>query len=101
MFSRMEGLIDALDTSKWEEITAANKPDGFVEFHVNPHAHKQVDKTTFSFMIESDDESASKVVTLHHAIKDPIKKANMVELRLSEDKITGIDLDGDIVILKS
>ncbi|GFN74056.1 hypothetical protein PoB_000056200 [Plakobranchus ocellatus] len=98
----MEGLIDCLDTAKWEEITMANKPDGFVEFHVNPHAHKQVDKTTFSYMIETDDIDP-KMVNLEHATKDPIKKATVVEFRLSGDglKITGIDIDGDIVVLKS
>ncbi|KAK3775463.1 hypothetical protein RRG08_015309 [Elysia crispata] len=97
----MESLIDCLDTSKWEEISPANKPDGFVEFHVNPHGHKQLDKTTFCYMVESDDVSASVVVKVEHTIKDPIKKVSVIELRLSGDKVTGIDLDGDIVVLKS
>ncbi|XP_059158591.1 uncharacterized protein LOC131942696 [Physella acuta] len=97
----MEGLIDSLNKDKWQEITADKKSDGYQEYHVNPHAHKKLDNTSFGYMIENDSVDPKKVV-LEFALKDPIKAASLLEIKLNADgtKIVGMDLDGDIVELK-
>ncbi|BFZ06735.1 hypothetical protein BsWGS_09774 [Bradybaena similaris] len=97
----MEGLIDSLNKDKWQEAQVADKTGDFQEYHVNPHAHKKLSDTTFLYMIDNDLVDPKKVV-LEHAIRDPIKQVSLLEIRLNEDgtKITGMDLDGDVVLLK-
>lgn len=97
----MEGLIDSLDKSKWQEVSPANKSDGYQEYHINPHAHKKLDNNTFVYMIDNDNVDPKKVV-LESANKDPIKAVSLLEIKLNADgtKIVGMDLDGDIVELQ-
>lgn len=68
---------------------------------MNPHAHKKLNDTTYCYMIENDTLDPRKVL-LEHALKDPIKNVSLLEIRLNADgtKITGMDLDGDVVLLK-
>jgi hypothetical protein len=97
----MEGLIDSLNREKWLEATVADKTDDFQEYHVNAHAHKKLTNTSFIYMIDNDQVDPKKVV-LEYALKDPIKSVSVLDIRLNADgtKITGLDLDGDVVLLK-
>uniref|UniRef100_A0A0B7BLC7 Uncharacterized protein n=1 Tax=Arion vulgaris TaxID=1028688 RepID=A0A0B7BLC7_9EUPU len=97
----MEGLIDSLNRDKWQEAQVSDKTGEFLEYHVNPHAHKKLNDTAFCYMIENDNIDPKKV-TLEYVLKDPIKNVSLIEIRLNADgtKITGLDLDGDVVLLK-
>lgn len=91
-----------LDLTKYLDLTHyLDLSDGYLEYHVNPHAHKKLDNTSFCFMIENDSVDPKKVV-LEFALKDPIKAASLLEIKLDAEgtKIVGMDLDGDIVELK-
>ncbi|XP_046554953.1 uncharacterized protein LOC124264254 isoform X2 [Haliotis rubra] len=97
----MESLIDSLDADKWQTVEVAAKGDGFVEYRVM-RQHKEDPKCTFKYVIQKDDNEP-KYVFLEGCKpkKDPLKDIGTIEMRLdAEDKITGIDLDGDIVSKK-
>uniref|UniRef100_A0A0B7AFI8 Uncharacterized protein n=1 Tax=Arion vulgaris TaxID=1028688 RepID=A0A0B7AFI8_9EUPU len=97
----MEGLIESLNRNKWQTVQVADKTGDFQEYHVSPHAHKKVGDSSFCYMIENDTVDPKKVV-LEYALNDPIKNVALLEIRLNDDgtKITGLDLDGDVVLLK-
>ncbi|XP_035829444.1 uncharacterized protein LOC118479016 [Aplysia californica] len=97
----MDSLIDCLDTEKWQEIPEADKSGDFQEYFIN-RSKKQVDKTTICFIIENDTCAQPKKVNLEFCKKDPFKHVSKCEFRLSDDgaKVTGLDLDGDVVVLK-
>jgi len=96
-----ESLIDNMCQDTWKELECDKKnQDEFKEYHVNVH-HKQLDATTIGYMIAEEDGDAKQVVikdVLPH--KDPLKEVGFIEIRLSKDEteITGIDLNGDIIV---
>ena len=64
--------------------------------------HKQLSPTSFRYLIQTDAEEDPKGVVVEFTAqgKDPLKDIGTVELRLKDDKIIGIDLDGDCCEMK-
>ncbi|XP_076453777.1 uncharacterized protein LOC143288965 [Babylonia areolata] len=90
----MDTLDSCLDMSKWQKLDTAQKKD-FQEYQVM-RQHKKMTDTSFQYIIQPEGDDHKKVV-IQFTVKDkdPLKNIGTVELRLKEDIVTGIDLDGD------
>ncbi|KAL8594815.1 hypothetical protein ACOMHN_047532 [Nucella lapillus] len=91
----MDDLSNSLDNNKWQKMDPLKKTD-FLEYHVM-RQHKQLGPTSFSYMVVPEGNEDSKRVQIQFTLtnKDPLKDIATVELRLDDDKIVGIDIDGD------
>ncbi|XP_041356275.1 uncharacterized protein LOC121373633 isoform X2 [Gigantopelta aegis] len=94
----METLIDSLDETMWQSVDAANRGDGYKEFHVM-RQHKLVSPGTMKYLIQEEDGDAFGVV-IEGCKKDhdPLKDVGTCEMILDAQlqKVVAIDLDGDI-----
>ncbi|PVD19023.1 hypothetical protein C0Q70_21582 [Pomacea canaliculata] len=63
--------------------------------------HKQLSPTSYRYLIQPDMDSEPKGVVVEFTLKDkdPLKDIGTAELRINDDKVTGIDLDGDCMEL--
>ncbi|OWF40571.1 hypothetical protein KP79_PYT20003 [Mizuhopecten yessoensis] len=98
----MDTLIDSLLPSVWQEVSMDDRGDGFEDFFVNGNPNRK-DENTLEIVI-SDAEGNAKTVTLKGAQpnKNPLNKISRCELKVDGDKnLIGMDLNGDVVVLKS
>ncbi|XP_069104304.1 uncharacterized protein [Argopecten irradians] len=98
----MDTLIDSLLTDQWEEVSAGDRGDGFIDYFINGNP-TQVDANTLRVVI-SDEDGNAKNVNLNgtQANKNPFKGIGRIELKVDDDcNLVGIDLNGDVVLRKS
>lgn len=64
--------------------------------------HKQLSPTSYRYLIQTDLDENPMGVIIEFCLKDkdPLKDIGTAELLLKDDKVVGIDLDGDIVQMK-
>ncbi|XP_036359113.1 uncharacterized protein LOC118763595 [Octopus sinensis] len=96
----MESLIDKVDASKWEEIDAS-KVDGLVDYHIMRN-FKNLDDHTIEFLIQANDDSDTVKATCTHLLKgkNPMQGIGSCEMKVVNDAILAINLNGDCIVLK-
>lgn len=98
----MDPLEESLDAGKWCHKDIGQVQKEYREYQVM-RQHKQMDPTSYRYVIqktEGDDEPKGVVVEFTSKDKDPLKDIGTAELRLKDNKVVGINLDGDCMELK-
>lgn len=97
----MDLLEESLDLTKWQHKDPKTKHENYKEFQVL-RQHKQLNPTSFRYVVQMDADEDPKGVIIEHTAtdKDPLKDIGTAELLLQDDKVIGIDLDGDCMELK-
>ncbi|KAK7484468.1 hypothetical protein BaRGS_00024353, partial [Batillaria attramentaria] len=92
----MDALEESLDLAKWTHKTPGNRSQNYHEYQVM-RQHKQLTPTSYRYLIQTDAEENPKGVIVENTAKnkDPLKDIGTAELLLKDDKVVGIDLDGD------